>query len=163
MVPGLRAARVKSIARAVQEEYAGDLRAALAAVPEAEARKRLRKFPGIGAPGADRILLFGALAPVAAVPSGSPHVLVRIAAGRAGATYAATYARARQLIEAQLPATLSARRRAYLLLQRHARQLCRPAGPKCGECPICADCAYFARLARNGRARARRAPVRKKR
>lgn len=146
LVPQLRAARLKTIARRVLEDYAGDLRAALAAVPEAEARKLLRRFPGIGAPGADRILLFGALAPVAAVPSSSPHVLVRLASGREAGKYTATYARAQELIEAQVPATLSARARAYLLLQRHARQLCKRAQPKCGECPVSGDCAYFGQL-----------------
>jgi len=148
MVPELRAARVKSIARSVLEDYAGDLRAALAALPGAEARKRLRKFPGIGAPGADRILLFGGLEPVAAVPSSSPYVLVRIESGREGAKYTATYATAQQLIEAQLPATLAARGRAYLLLQRHARELCKARNPKCGECPISGSCRYFASVAR---------------
>jgi endonuclease III len=144
MVPELRAARVKSIARSVLDDYAGDLRAALAAVPADEARKRLRKFPGIGAPGADRILLFGRLAPAAAVPSASPHVLVRIASGHDGAKYTATYREAQQLIETQLPATLAARGRAYLLLQRHARQLCKRSNPHCSACPISRSCAYFA-------------------
>jgi endonuclease-3 len=162
MVAELRAARLKSIARSVLEDYAGDLHAALAAVPEAEARKRLRKFPGIGAPGADRILLFSGLAPVAAVPSGSPHVLVRIESGREGAKYAATYAKAQQLIEAQSPATLAARSRAYLLLQRHARELCKAKNPKCAECPVSGRCRYFASVARKvaPRPRGRRAPAR---
>ena len=151
MVPELRAARLKSIAHSVIGDYAGDLRAALAAVPEGEARRRLRKFPGIGAPGADRILLFSGLAPVAAVPSGSPHVLVRIESGREGAKYTATYAKAQGLIETQLPATPEARRRAYLLLQRHARELCRAGKPKCGECPVSGGCAYFASVARQPR------------
>jgi endonuclease III len=144
MVPELRAARVRSIARSVLEDYAGDLRAALAALPEGEARKRLTKFPGIGAPGADRILLFAGLAPVAAVPSGSPHVLVRIESGREGAKYTETYRQAQQLIEAQSPATLAARSRAYLLLQRHARESCKARNPKCGQCPVCGSCRYFA-------------------
>lgn len=163
MVPNLRAARVKSIARSVQEGYAGDLRTALAAVPEAEARRLLGKFPGIGAPGTDRILLFGALAPVPAVPSSSPHVLVRLAFGREGKKYAATYARARQLIEAQVPATLGARTRAYLLLHRHAQRLCKRVKPQCGACPVSRDCAYFGSLSRAVKPRARRAPVRNKR
>lgn len=153
MVPELRAARVKSIARTVLEDYAGDLRAALAALPAGEARKVLRKFPGIGAPGADRILLFSGLEPVAAVPSGSPYVPVRIESGREGAKYTATYAQAQQLIETQSPATLEARSRAYLLLQRHARELCKAGKPKCGECPVSGSCRYFASVARKLRPR----------
>ena len=144
MVPELRAARVKSIARSVLEDYAGDLRAALAALPAGEARELLMKFPGIGAPGADRILLFAGLEPVAAVPSGSPYVLVRIESGREGAKYTQTYGQAQRLLAAQLPATLAARSRAYLLLQRHARELCKARNPKCGECPVSRTCRYFA-------------------
>jgi endonuclease III len=145
MVAEPRAARIRSIARSVLDDYAGDLRAALAALPESEARKRLQKFPGIGAPGADRILLFARLAPVAAVPSASPYVLVRIAAGPEGARYAATYGEAQRLIGTQLPATFGARARAYLLLRRHARELCKRGKPRCGQCPVSASCAYFAR------------------
>jgi endonuclease III related protein len=145
MVPELRAARLRSIARSVLEDYAGDLRAALAALPAGEARKRLRKFPGVGAPGADRILLFAGLEPVAAVPSASPHVLVRIQCGREGAKYTETYRQAQQLIGTHSPATLTARRRAYLLLQRHARESCKAKNPKCGQCPVSGSCRYFAR------------------
>jgi len=157
MVPELRAARIKSIARSVLEDYAGDLRAALAAVAGDQARKLLKKFPGVGAPGADRILLFAGLAPVAAVPSGSPYVLVRIESGREGAKYAATYREAQQLIETQSSATLAARSRAYLLLQRHARELCKARNPKCGECPLSGSCRYFASVSREPEPRERRA------
>lgn len=163
MVPELRAARLKSIARCVEEEYAGDLRAALAAAGEAKASKLLRKFPGIGAPGADRILLFSGLAPAAAVPSNSPHVLVRIASGREATKYTATYTQARQLIEARLPARVPVRARAYLLLQRHARERCRAKNPRCGECPLSGTCAYFASLARGLKPRVHSAPPRLKR
>ena len=143
MVPELRAARIKSIARSLLGDYAGDLRAALAALPVGAARKLLTKFPGIGAPGADRILLFAGLEPVAAVPSSAPYVPVRIESGREGAKYTETYRRAQQLVETQLPATLAARSRAYLLLQRHARELCKAKNPKCGECPVSGSCRYF--------------------
>ncbi|HXZ61074.1 MAG TPA: hypothetical protein VEG26_12915 [Steroidobacteraceae bacterium] len=157
LVPQLRAARLNGIARSVHADFADDLHAALGRVPEAVARKALRKFPGIGAPGADRILLFGGVVPVAAVPSSCPHVLVRIQSGREGPKYTATYRQAQRMIEAQLPATLAARRRAYLLLQRHGRQLCKLKSPSCGECPVSGSCAYFARLARGAAAREPRA------
>jgi endonuclease III len=77
MVPALRAARLKEIAGRVQDEFAGDLRSALSRLTATQARKALKTFPGIGNPGADRILLFGRLLPVAAVPSSCPHVLFK--------------------------------------------------------------------------------------
>lgn len=155
MVPELRAARLRSIAKRTRGEFAGNLRSALQGLSESEARKVLMTFPGIGAPGADRILLFDGLAPVAAVPSNSPHVLVRIALGREPASYTAAYAQAQHMIAAQLSATIAARSRAYLLLQRHARELCKRKNPKCGECPVSRRCAYFASLGRKSRPRRR--------
>jgi endonuclease-3 len=152
MVPELRATRVKAIASRVQQEFSGDLRAALAALPVAKARARLKEFPGIADPGADRILLFAGLATTAAVPSSCPHVLVRIESGREPAKYAAAYAQARQSIEQQLPATAAARMRAYLLLQAHGRSLCKRTNPKCPVCPVAPSCAYRSRETRRRRA-----------
>src|SRR6202043_3362163 len=81
MVPELRALRLKEIAERVQKEFDGDLSGALRVLPIAKARSALKKFPNIADPGADRILLFGGISPVAAVPSNCPHVLVRIRLG----------------------------------------------------------------------------------
>jgi endonuclease-3 len=145
MIPALRATRIRAIVRAVEAELGGKLRAALGKRSEAEARKLLKRFPGIGTPGADRVLLFAGLAPVAAVPSSCPHVLVRILGGDESPGYGATYAQARALIEAQIPATFAARRRAWLLLQRHGRERCRARNPQCSQCAVAATCAFFAR------------------
>jgi endonuclease-3 len=145
MVPDLRAARLREIAKRVDEEFSGDLRAALSHLDAAQARKMLKSFPGIGDPGADRILLFGGLIPAAAVPSSSPHVLVRVQSGKESEKYTANYAAA-QLILETLPAAFEARIRAFLLLNRHAQQLCKRVRPDCGHCPLAARCA-FARAA----------------
>jgi endonuclease III len=75
MVPELRAMRLMAIAARIQDEYGGDLRAGLAG-PLTKVRQALKRFPNIAHPGADRILLFGGIAPVPAVPSNCPHVLV---------------------------------------------------------------------------------------
>ena len=153
IVPEVRAERVRSIARRVRAEFGGDLRGRLAQLPAAAAHRLLRTFPGIGAPGADRMLLFGGLAAVAAVPSNCPHVVTRIASGAVPTPYTAAYARARQALEA-LPATFEARRRAYLLLRIHGQQLCKARNPRCGDCPIAAHCAFAAKRTRRRRSRA---------
>src|SRR5215472_9139579 len=80
MVPELRATRLKEIAARVKDQFGGDLRAALVG-PVAQVRKTLKSFPNIADPGADRILLFAEITPVAAIPSNCPHVLVRIRQG----------------------------------------------------------------------------------
>jgi len=143
MVPELRAMRLKEIAARVQDELGGDLRAALVG-PLTKVRKILKKFPNIADPGADRILLFGGIVPVAAVPSNCPHVLVRIQRGRERENYGVNYREAEQAIEAEVPEKFDARTRAYLLLKRHGQELCKRSNPKCDRCPVSGGCAYFA-------------------
>jgi endonuclease-3 len=144
MVPALRAERLKEIAARVQDEFAGDLRSALSRLTALQARKTLKTFPGIGNPGADRILLFGHLSPVAAVPSSCPHVLVRVAHGPEGDKYTAIYTAAQSMFEA-LPATFNQRIRGYLLISRHGHELCKRTKPACARCPLESDCAFARR------------------
>ena len=153
MVPELRAQRLQQIASRVQDEFGGDLRAALTG-KVADARKVLKKFPNIADPGADRILLFGRISPVAAVPSNCPQVLVRIRLGLERENYGVTYREAQELIEAEIVAAFDARMRAFLLLKRHGQELCKRTKPKCEVCPLHKDCRYFAGVDR-GRQRPR--------
>jgi endonuclease III len=143
MVPELRAMRLKEIAARVKDEFAGDLRSALFG-PIVQVRRLLKKFSNIADPGADRILLFAGIAPVAAIPSNGPHVLVRIQQGLERESYAVTYREAQRAIMAEVPEEFAARTRAYLLLKRHGQELCKRTRPKCSECPISACCAYYA-------------------
>ncbi len=143
MVPELRAVRLVEIAARIEREFPGGLRAGLVG-PLAEVRKLLCKFPNIAGPGADRILLFGGIAPLPAVPSNCPHVLVRILLGRERENYNLTYREAQQAIEAATPAKFDARTRAYLLLKRHGQELCKRTNPKCAICPLNSRCAYAA-------------------
>jgi endonuclease III len=152
MVPELRAMRLKELAARVQDEFGNDLRGALAG-PMDRARKILKSFHSIGDPGADRILLFAGLAPIAAVPSNCPHVLVRIQRGQERENYGVTYREAQQGVEAEVPATLDARTRAFLLLKRQGQELCKRK-PKCSECPVRTSCAFF-----SGKLRGRGAPA----
>jgi endonuclease-3 len=145
MMPELRAMRLKEIAQRVQSEFGGDLLGALQGIPVLKARAALKKFPNIADPGADRILLFAGLSPVAAVPSNCPQVLVRIATGNEGDNYGRQYAEAQRIITAEVPAKFDARIRAYLLLKRHGQQLCKRTNPKCGACPVAGTCAFIKR------------------
>lgn len=153
MVPELRALRLKEIAARVKNEFGGDLRAALRG-PLTDVRKRLKSFPNIADPGADRILLFAGIARLPAVPSNCPHVLVRILHGQEHENYGRTYTEAQRAIEQQVPAQFVARTKAYLLLKRHGQEICKRTKPKCAECPVSRDCAYFA-----GNRRGRSAPA----
>lgn len=143
LVPEVRALRLKQIAKRVQNELGGDLLGALRA-PLSEARKVLKKFPGIAAPGADRILLFARIAPIAAVPSNCPHVLSRILHGREQDTYRANYRDAQERIAAEIAESFDARIRAYLLLKRHGQELCKRTQPLCQQCPLRRACLFGA-------------------
>ena len=144
MVPELRAQRLHELAFRVQNEFGGDLRAALVG-PIPKARKLLKSFHGIADPGAERILLFAGLSPVAAVPSNCTGILLRILKNTEGKNYSATYREEQRIIASELPETFEARTRAYLLLKHHGQQLCKRTNPKCTECPLRSRCAYAAR------------------
>jgi endonuclease-3 len=153
IVPDLRAKRLKQIAQMVQTEFAGNLGAVLKTKMQEEkkelgcgvraAKKVLQKFPVIGEPGAEKILLFSNLTPVAAVPSAALGVPMRIYFGGEGKNYAADYRQAREALSADLPESFPARQRAYLLLKKHGQEICKRAKPKCEICPVTGQCAYF--------------------
>jgi len=142
MLPDLRAERIQELAFRVENEFEGDLRAALAG-PIQKARKLLKSFHSIADPGADRILLFAGISPIAAVPSNCTGVLLRILKGDEGKNYSATYREEQRIIASELPETFDARTRAYLLLKHHGQQICKRTNPKCPECPLQPNCAYF--------------------
>jgi endonuclease III len=153
IVPELRAIRLKSIVRIVSREFNGDLRMALEKLVQESAdspgkgyrglRDALKKFPVIGEPGADKILLFSGITSVSAVPSAFVRVPQRILLGKENKNNAAGYHAAKEAMEAALPATFDARRRAYLLLKRHGQEICKRTKPKCDLCPVNGFCAYF--------------------
>jgi endonuclease-3 len=153
IVPELRAERLKTIAKIVNEEFGGDLKWSLEKLLLEEkkeagkgirlAKKALKEFPVIGDPGADKILLFAGLAPVAAVPSACIGVPQRILFGDEDKNYAAGYRAAQEAMAAELPETFDARLRAYLLLKCHGAEICKRTKPKCEICPVSSECTYF--------------------
>lgn len=157
IVPELRAKRLKEIARMVKVEFHGDLLAAVKKCMQEEnkqpgkgihaAKKVLQKFPVIGEPSAEKILLFSKLAPVAAVPSAFVGVPMRLWFGQEGKNYAVDYRGARDVLSAGLPETFEARQRAYLLLKKHGQQICKRSKPKCEICPLTGQCAYVQKKA----------------
>jgi endonuclease-3 len=132
IVPELRAGRLVEVASRAAD--GADLRS----------RKVLKTFPTVGDPGADRILLFTRVEPVAAVPSNATQVPLRLGFGKEQRSYAASYRSAQQALDAQLPRAYDARIRSYLLLRRHGEEVCKRSRPRCEECPVTPECSYFA-------------------
>jgi endonuclease-3 len=153
MLPEMRVERWKLIVRMVRKDFGGALTRELKkwmSDNKTPVEKRLRRvksalkeFPVIGEPGADKILLFAGLAPVAAVPSACTGVPQRILFGHEDKNYAKGYRAAQDKIAAEVPEDFAARRRAYLLLKRHGQEICKRTKPKCEICPISSMCAYF--------------------
>ena len=153
MFPELRAERLKLIARIANENFGGNLKWALEKLMKDEktpVEKRLRRakgalkeFPVIGEPGADKILLFSGMAPIAAVPSACTGVPQRIFFGHEDKNYGRGYRAAQEAIAAEVPEKFEARQRAYLLLKKHGQEICKRTKPKCEICAISKMCAYF--------------------
>ena len=141
IVPELRASRLKLIARLVMEDFGGDLRSILG--DARKARKALKRFPTIGDPGVDKILLFCADIPVAAVPSNCPHVPLRLGVAVERQSYAASYRSVREELTRILPGDAAAMKRAYLLFRHHGKELCRRTAPLCDRCPVARMCPYL--------------------
>ena len=142
------AAKLRECARIAWEEHGGDLGAALRGDPR-KAKQMLRAFPGIGEPGAEKILLFAGLGAPLAPDSNGLRVLVRLGLVRDEGSYARTYAASRQTAE-QLRALPKERQEAHLLLQRHGQTLCKRRLPDCGACPLARGCAHAQHEGRRG-------------
>jgi len=145
IVPELRARRLKEIANLVQKDFGGDLSAVLKR-PLSEAKKALKRFPTIGDPGAEKILLFTGTAAIPALPSNCVHVPIRLGFGEEKTSYAAGYRSAQLAVAAELPhADCALLVRAHLLLKTHGQELCKRSRPLCERCPVSKHCAYFLR------------------
>jgi len=114
-------------------------------VPLPKARKALQKFPGIGEPGAEKILLFSKTYPVLALESNGLRVLVRLGFGEEKKNYATTYRLVQKAVGEGLDNDYTWLIQAHLLLRRLGQELCRRSEPMCDRCPLAADCAYYQR------------------
>ncbi len=142
MRPEVRVGRWREIARLVTEDAGGDLAKTLAALPIAKARALLKKFPVIGDPGADKVLLFSGVDARPSLDSNGLRVLVRLGLAREGASYTSTYRNAVQALTEHGRKDRAWLTGAYLALQAHGRALCKRAAPDCLPCPLDAVCAH---------------------
>jgi endonuclease III len=145
------AARLRTCARIAMKEFGGDLGAAIRG-PLQTSKRALRSFPGIGEPGAEKILLFTGQQVLLAPDSNGLRVLVRLGLVRDEPSYSRTYAASRQ-VTSDLPAKPSVMQEAHLLLRQHGQTLCKRGVPLCGECPLAPACAYHRVTAHKERAR----------
>src|ERR1700687_73411 len=98
--PELRAQRLKEIAQIVLNDFDGDLRSALK-LPLPQAIKELKKFPSIGDPGAEKILLFTKTYPLLGLESNGLRVLLRLGFGQEYKNYSTSYRSVREALADQ--------------------------------------------------------------
>ena len=140
--PERRAARLREIAHIALNDFAGDLTSVLR-LPPAQAKKALQKFPSIGAPGAEKILLFTKTQPVLALESNGLRVLLRLGFGEERKNYSASHASVQATLKDQIGDDCDFLIRAHQLLRRHGKELCRRNNPACEICPLRLACNYF--------------------
>ncbi len=147
MQPGHRAEKLLTAAEEMLALGAEALAALIRTAPE-KAHKALRKFPGIGEPGADKILLFAGAKRTLAPESNALRVLVRLGFGEEDESYSRMYRAAGKAVAPQLPEDFSWLVRAHQLLRRHGQEVCKRSVPLCEVCPLRDGCRWF--LARAG-------------
>jgi len=134
------AAKLRECASIAVKKFGGDLGAAIRG-PLDTAKRALRSFPGIGDPGAEKILLFTGRQSLLAPDSNGLRVLVRLGLVQEEKSYSRTYTESRKVAK-DLPADPGVMQEAHLLLQQHGQTLCKRGVPCCGECPLASACAY---------------------
>jgi endonuclease III len=141
MVPEQSAKKLHRSASIALEEFGGDLRPVLH-WPLPQAKKALKRFPAIGDPGAEKILLFGRAYLNLALDSNGLRVLVRLGFGEESPNYAKTYRQVQQAIQQQVVKDYSWLIKAHQLLRRHGQELCKRSKPFCKNCPLASECPW---------------------
>ncbi len=142
ILPSTQVEKLRRIAETVQDEFAGDLDQVLKQ-PLPQAKKALKCFPGIGDPGAEKILLFCRGYPIFALESNGLRVLLRLGFGQEQKNYTASYRSVQEAVKTQLKTDYSWLIRAHQLLRQHGQEVCRRTQPMCEVCPLTESCRYY--------------------
>jgi endonuclease III len=140
--PDLRVATLKRCAEIAERDFDGDVGSALD-LPPKEAMRKLRRFPSIGEPGAEKILLFTRTHPVFALESNGLRALLRLGYGKENKSYGASYRSVREAVSTEIVSDCDWLIRAHLLLRRHGQETCRRSAPACEICALQDGCAFF--------------------
>lgn len=148
IMPEHRADKLREAATIAADEHDGELKSILD-LPPAKAKRQLRKFPSIGEPGAEKILLTNGALPVLALDSNGLRVLLRLGYGEEKKSYSSSYKSAQRAAAKELREDPDTLLRAHRLLRHHGRETCKNNDPFCEECPVTGTCAYFGKRIRH--------------
>lgn len=141
MRPPDRAAKLRECARLALETPLEGLPALHAESPP-KARRMLKRYPGVGDPGADKLLLVARLERSLAPESNGLRALVRLGFGKEETDYGKTYRSVTEAVKPELPGDLDRLLEGHLLLRRHGQEICRRSSPRCDVCPLGRVCPY---------------------
>ena len=146
IVPEVRAQRLRQIAELAHYIFKDDLDAELKK-PLPAAKKALKRFPSVGDPGAEKILMLTRSHPVLALESNGLRVLLRVGFAEEKKSYSASYRDVQKALAGLLPSGYDALIAAHQLLRLHGQELCKRTRPLCeAGCPLTAECRYFQNL-----------------
>lgn len=138
--------KLRRAAEIAHDDFGDDL-APILDRPLTTAKNDLGKFPAVGEPTAEKILLFNRRHPILALESNGLRVLVRLGYASEHRNYSTLYKRMQKTLAPQLPSDCEALIRAHQLLRQHGQEPCKRTLPLCGQCPLRPNCAYFAERA----------------
>jgi endonuclease III len=142
ILPEHQTEKLRQIARLALEHFDGDLDS-IRSMPLPQARRALARFPSIGEPGAEKILLLGRSHAVLGLDSNGVRALTRLGVVPEAKTYAATYRSVQAALAPYQSQGFDWLIRAHRLLRQHGQELCRRTRPRCDRCPLADNCAFF--------------------
>ncbi len=142
MRPQARAPRLRDVAQLTLDLAGGDLARTLAALPLGKARALLKRYPTIGDPGADKILLFSGIAVRPSLESNGVRVMARLGLIAEQRNYGATYAAAVDVLARDGVMERDWLVQAYGVLRAHGKALCKRSAPLCLTCPLDEVCGH---------------------
>jgi endonuclease III len=134
-----QAGKLRECAQIALDDFHGNVDVVLD-WPPIKAQRALRQFPGIGTPGAEKILMFEGAFNQLALESNGLRVLLRLGFGEEQKAYAATYKSVREALGNQAPAQNAELAQAHLLLRQLGQEVCTRAKPNCASCPLLRQC-----------------------
>jgi len=141
MKPSMRAGKLRECAR-LAEEIGVQILNANVQNRDSAGKRLLLRFPSIGEPAADKIMLICAAVPSLAPDSNALRVLTRLGYVTEENNYARQYKIAIKATRDEVSSAEQALE-AHLLLRKHGQEICKRSAPRCNLCPLRRACNWY--------------------
>jgi endonuclease III len=136
-----RVANLVTCAEIAIREFGGNVRSSLE-LPFKKALGPITRFPSIGEPSGEKILLFCGVGEVLPLDSNGLRVMTRLGFGSESSNYSETYRTVRESLAGQFPIENRWLISAHLLLRKHGQMMCKSNHPECDQCPVVEKCDF---------------------